>query len=84
MKLAAILLLATLAGCGADPIQRVDTGSPGVTAALIAKVDGCLLYRVRDGSSETIYFARCPDRETTRWDRSCGKYCTKNIEVETP
>lgn len=67
-----------LAGCGADPISKTDTGNPRFTASIIGKVDGCDIWRMQDGSARTLYFARCGSRTMANIGavESCGKNCT--------
>jgi hypothetical protein len=80
----ALLLAATLvlAGCSADPIETARTGNPGVKAGLIAQIEGCNLYRVRDGDSRTVYVAVCPGGASrTSWSESCGKACARDLEA---
>lgn len=85
MRAAIVASLAlALSACGATPIATVDTGNPGATADLIAKVDGCHIWRVRDGNERTIYFARCEHGATgTEWQESCGKRCSRSVQTIT-
>lgn len=64
-------LAAVLIGCGATPIAQVESGNKEVTAAKIARVEGCVVYRLRDGSERTVYFMRCPQANSTAaWDET--------------
>lgn len=69
-----------LAACGADPIEIAQTGNSGVSAAKIAVVDGCNIWRIKDGTSETVYFAKCSGevQTTMHWEDYCGKGCVKD------
>lgn len=80
--LAAILALA-LAGCGADAIDTTDTGNTDVSAGLIATVDGCKLWRVKDGALTNVYVVICPNSTQTQWDVPCGKNCTRKMQAIT-
>jgi len=78
MRHSHILILAVfLSGCSAAPLRMAETGNDKVTAALIGRVDGCNIWRIRDGNDQTIYFARCngSGAASTSWDtrQAAGK-----------
>ena len=73
-----------LVACSADPIETARTGNPGVQAGLIAQIEGCNLYRVRDGIDRTVYLAICPGGASrTSWTERCGKSCTRDLDTLT-
>lgn len=75
------LVAASLAGCGATPISKAQTGNPEVEAGLIARIEGCNLYRIYDNGSR-VYMTVCRGQaERTRWTESCGKGCTRTVET---
>lgn len=67
--LAALLPLSLmLAACGADPIATANSGNPDVQANLIAEVDGCRIWRIRDGNERKVYMANCAEGDArTEW-----------------
>jgi len=69
----------SLGACDARPIESARTGNPDVDAALIARIEGCNLYRVRDGANRSVYVAICPEGATrSSWSEGCGKGCTRD------
>jgi hypothetical protein len=80
IRVFAPLLAIALAGCSAKPISQTDTGNNDLSAALIAVIDGCKIYRFVDGG-RTVYFAKCGAAGSTSWERSCGKGCTEHDMV---
>jgi hypothetical protein len=82
-KLLIAFSILLLTGCGADFIERKDTGNVEIEGGMIAVIDGCSVYRFKDGG-ERVYFVRCSDRTvTTSWEHSCGKNCTKHEMIPT-
>lgn len=82
VPLGALALAASLAlaGCDARPIESARTGNPDVEAALIARIEGCNLYRVRDGANRSVYVAICPEGATrSSWSEGCGKGCNRDM-----
>lgn len=68
----ALASLLALAGCGAEPIAREQSGNPDVRVDLIAEFDGCRLFRVYDYSNR-VYVADCKRNTTAQWQESAGK-----------
>lgn len=85
MRALALLPLLALAGCGADPIGQGETGNADVSAAQIATIDGCRLWRVNDGYSYRVYMATCgpAQRADIQWEENCGKNCTNVLRTFT-
>lgn len=74
MRFIILSVAVLLSSCGAPPIYMGETGNPDVKAANIAKVDGCTIWRIRDGTERTVYFARCQEGSVkTSWDEGAGK-----------
>ncbi len=70
MKMLIVLLI--LSSCSPDPIVTADSGNKDVTADLIARVDGCNIWRIY--AARSVYFARCPEgARTTQWEEQQGK-----------
>ena len=73
--------LAMVAGCE-KPAESVAHTGAGFTVERLFTHDGCTVYRFRDSSKR--YFTRCDGiaaQSTTTWQESCGKSCTREIEV---
>lgn len=75
-RLAVLFLL--MAACYSTPIETRQTDNTDVNVAKLFHVDGCTVYRFRDGLYEH-YFARCSTNTSseTSVSRSCGKNCTR-------
>lgn len=73
------LLLASLllTACTNRVQNRVKTSNSDIDAGLLFELDGCKIYRFYDGGSR--YFTNC--KGSTSWVESCGKNCSKNVEV---
>lgn len=69
--------LIILSACS-NPGMEKETSKNGVTAELIAEVDGCRVWRIDPGGvSKYVYMSRCPEgAATTQRSVSCGKNCT--------
>ena len=84
-----------VAACGADPIATENSGNGNVSIVMIATFDtDCKLFRVTDGTRQTIYVARCGGAPVSRindvsseWNVViyCGKNCwrTERRSVQT-
>lgn len=77
IRIRTVLVLTSLmlAGCGAEPIERTNSGNPDVSAGLLAEVDGCRIWRLSDGNSRNVYFANCSGRaQRMSWEERhpCG------------
>lgn len=72
---AALVALALLASCRADPIDRERTGAGGaIKLDTLFEAHGCTMYRFVDGG-EAHYWANCPgvvSSERTE-HRACGE-----------
>jgi len=80
----AVAMMLVLFGCGAHSIDEADTGNREVTAEKLAVIEGCNLYRVRDGSRRTVYVTICPGSvANASWQENCGKNCTRQVDSQT-
>lgn len=73
--------LAMVAGCE-KPAESVAHAGAGFTVERLFTHDGCTVYRFRDTYHR--YFTRCDGvtaQSTTTWQESCGKNCTRPVEV---
>ena len=73
--------LAMVAGCE-KPAESVAHTGAGFKVERLFTHDGCTVYRFRD--SYNRYFTRCDGvtaQSTTTWQESCGKDCTRPVEV---
>ena len=73
--------LAMVAGCE-KPAESVAHTGAGFTVERLFTHDGCTVYRFSDPSKR--YFTRCDGiaaQSTTTWQESCGKNCTRPVEV---
>ncbi len=73
--------LAMVAGCE-KPAESVAHTGAGFTVERLFTHDGCTVYRFRDPNHR--YFTRCDGvtaQSTTTWQESCGKNCTRPVEV---
>ena len=74
--------LAMVAGCDKPAESVVRTGA-GFTVERLFTHEGCTVFRFEDGGSSR-YFTRCDGiaaQSTTTWQESCGKNCTRHVEV---
>ena len=74
--------LALVAGCDKPAESVVRTGA-GFTVERLFTHEGCTVFRFEDGGSSR-YFTRCDGvtaQSTTTWQESCGKNCTRPVEV---
>ena len=82
--LTAMACLLLLAACGAHSIDDAETGNNEVSASKIAVIEGCSLYRVRDGYRRTVYVTICPNgAEQASWLENCGKGCQRQVTSDT-
>ena len=73
--------LAMVAGCE-KPAESVAHTGAGFTVERLFTHDGCTVYRFSDSSKR--YFTRCDGiaaQSTTTWQESCGKNCTRPVEI---
>ena len=78
----ALAALAMVAGCDKPAEVVVRTGIEFTVERLFTH-EGCTVFRFKDGGSNR-YFTRCDGiaaQSTTTWQESCGKSCTREIEV---
>lgn len=76
-----------LVACGAEP-QSVRYDPSGVKTGLITTIKGCEVYQIdRGGMTNPIFTTICPAESgqtaSTSYQESCGKNCTRNMEVPT-
>ncbi len=91
MKRIALLLAVCLAAASCKskitPISTVYTNNPGQTAALLLEVDGCKVYRFRDGDRD-VYFTTCKGQAgydyTTRSGKSRTTHHVDSLTEELP
>ena len=73
--------LAMVAGCE-KPAEAVAHAGEKFAVERLFTHDGCTVYRFSDSSKR--YFTRCDGiaaQSTTTWQESCGKNCTRPVEV---
>ena len=78
----ALAALAMVAGCDKPAESIVRTGVEFTVERLFTH-EGCTVFRFKDGGSNR-YFTRCDGiaaQSTTTWQESCGKNCTRPVEV---
>ena len=78
----AVLATTMVAGCEKPAESVVRTGA-GFTVERLFTHEGCTVFRFGDGGS-IRYFTRCDGiaaQSTTTWQESCGKNCTRPVEV---
>lgn len=69
-----------LFGCQGEAQETQHVGDFQVDT-LFTK-DGCTVYRFGDNGASR-YFARCENTASVEWRESCGKNCTRSVEVPT-
>lgn len=81
----AILIISALAlaGCYKQSESSAHAGVDFEVDRLFTH-DGCTVYRFWDGAGRR-YFARCEGASSagTTWTETCGKNCTRSVEVPT-
>ena len=84
-KLVIAFSILLLSACNSNVIQSVDTGNSDVTGGKIAVIDGCSVYRIKDGHDRYVYFVKCSNDGSTQtsYTRGCGKNCTETVNVPT-
>ena len=78
----AVLATTMVAGCE-KPAEAVAHTGAGFTVERLFTHAGCTVFRFKDGGYNR-YFTRCDGiaaQATTTWQESCGKNCTREIEV---
>lgn len=82
MKTLVILVLSlVLISCSKDAEETIKTSNKEINVELLFEVDGCRVYRFFDSSYR--YFSNCARNSMTQWDESCGKNCTRHINLPT-
>jgi hypothetical protein len=76
-----LMTLLALAGCTRGAESTVNASNVNFDVEKLFDVDGCTVYRFRDGYYR--YFTRCGCTVNTEWRESCGKNCTRHVEVPT-
>ena len=77
-----LTVLAMVAGCN-KPAESVARTGMGFTVERLFTHEGCTVFRFEDGGNNR-YFTRCDGitaQSTTTWQESCGKSCTREIEI---
>ena len=77
-----LTVLAMVAGCNKPAESVVRTGVEFTVERLFTH-EGCTVFRFGDGGSSR-YFTRCDGiaaQSTTTWQESCGRGCTRRVEV---
>ena len=77
----AVLATTMVAGCE-KPAEAVAHAKEKFAVERLFTHDGCTVYRFRDYNPR--YFTRCDGitaQSTTTWQGSCGKNCTRPVEV---
>ena len=84
IKIATALTLAVMAAaCTAEPISQVPTGNVSISAAHIATIDGCRVYRFRDGGYDR-YLTTCPGSVSGRQTVATGKgHSSRPADIQT-
>jgi len=84
MKYIGALAVIALVGCSeVTPLEPPTTQDNGVTISLVAKVEGCRVYRIR-GVGHPVFTTICgPETVTTTVIRTetCGKNCTEDVPM---
>ena len=78
----AVLAMTMVAGCE-KPAEAVAHAGENFTVVRLFTHEGCTVFRFMDGNRRR-YFARCDGiaaQSTTTWQESCGKNCTRPVEV---
>ena len=75
-----ILALLILSGCVREGIRKEITNNAEFELTLLFEKDGCKVYRFYDGGYYR-YFTNC--KGSVQWNESCGKSCTKSMEITT-
>ena len=80
MVISAALLLTA---CGNEAME-VERSANGSKSELIATIRGCEVWYVSIGFGGSVYTTICPNgRAETSRRISCGKNCTKEVNVTT-
>lgn len=79
----ALVVLAALSGCERKPAEASATAGVGFVVERLFTHDGCTVYRFVD--VYTRYFTKCDGAATSHmgWSESCGKNCTRPVEIPT-
>lgn len=73
------LVLVSLS-CDKEAKEKVETDNKEFNVELLFEIDGCKVYRFVDGGHNR-YFTNC--NGSVQWHESCGKNCTRAVEVPT-
>lgn len=76
-RITALVTLALLAGCS-GPAEVTQTVGGGYQVDRLFTHEGCTVYRFEDGGFSR-YFTNC--RGSASWTESCGKNCSRPVEV---
>ena len=83
MKYIILILIILLTGCNKTPISTLETPNPNVKVDILTTVDGCTIYRFRDGGNDN-YFVKCTSGSTQAiYTVPCGKSCTEQVAITT-
>ena len=72
-----------LTSCSVPTIESQQSPN-GTEMRVIAIVDGCKVWKI-DAGMTWVYTTICPPASdaATSYDESCGKNCTRNVEIQT-
>jgi hypothetical protein len=73
-----ILFCLVALNCVKDPINVSKTNNENYEVSFLFEFEGCRIYRFHDGGYNR-YFSNC--RGNTSWIESCGKNCSRSMEV---
>jgi hypothetical protein len=79
----ACVALLGLAGCmeSKPAAETSQTNNAAIQVDTLFTKDGCTVYRFED-AGRSRYFVRCESGQTrTEWTESCGKNCTRPVEI---
>jgi hypothetical protein len=84
LSLLGALITLTACGNGPDTTRRVPTEDTGTTSYKDnGTVEGCRLIRVYPAHGEDFHLAICGTKATASSTQSCGKSCTRHVNVST-
>lgn len=80
-NLAIVVMVLIISGCQKPAAERAQTNNTAFQVDTLFTKDGCTVYRFED-AGRSRYFVRCSVGNTrTEWTESCGKSCTREVEI---